>query len=452
MAHKGGVGIEVHLDRVPLRTKDLRPYEIILSESQERMVLCCEKGKEEKIMDIFRKWGLEAESIGKVIEAPVLRIFYRDELLTEIDIESLLEGTPSVELSTRRPTHIDKPEDYHPEKNIDIKDRLLKLLSSANITSRRWVYEQYDYSVQTNTILSPGSGDAAVLRIKDKPYAVAITIDCNGRYVYIDPYEGAKIAVCEAARNLVSTGAEPRGITDCLNFANPNDPEVYWTFEQVVEGLRDASMSLSIPFVSGNVSFYNQSGKEKIYPTPTIGMVGVIKDIKKVMTPSFKKEGDRIYMVGKERGNIGGSEFLKIFYNIRGGEIDTIELSFEKKLIETVLYLIDKSILRSVHDISEGGVLIAIAESAIWGDLGAILRFDSLSEEFLFGEWQSRFLVSVPQEREESFLNILKERDIPFRLLGEVSADSLVMNDKYKVSLSLLKDAYLNTIEGVMEE
>jgi phosphoribosylformylglycinamidine synthase len=455
MAARGGAGIEIELNAVPLRTRSMSPYEILLSESQERMVLCVKAGNEERFLMIFRKWGLEAEIIGRVVDEKLFRIRQAGHMLAEIPVAGLVVGPPEPQLSMHPPSQkkISPRSDAHraPTKSGAWKDRLLFLLASPGIGSRRLIYQQYDHTVQINTVVGPGAGDAAVLRVKGKPYGLAITMAGNGRYGALDPYEGGAIAVCEAARNLVAVGAEPLGITDGLNFANPTDPEVYWTFERAVEGMAEASRALEIPFVSGNVSFYNQSERRKIYPTPIVGMVGLLKEIEKRVPLGFQRTGDRIYRVGRAHGAIGGSEFLKRFYGDSQGEIDRVDLAFEQRLLGTMLALAERGWLQSAHDISEGGLLVAIAESVIVGGHGAQLELDERTDEVLFGEWQSRFVISIRPREAKAVEGLLGERKIPWAYLGEITKDHELRLDGEAVALETLCQAHESALNGCFQ-
>jgi len=449
MAYKGGNGIEIDLAKVPLRAKGMNPYEIILSESQERMVLCVERGKEEEIIEVYKKWGLNAEVIGKVVKEKVLRVKEEDRILTEIPLSYLFDEIP-----LRKPPAFIREEkkefkEVNIRKRIDLGEAFLKLLKSPNLSSKEWVWRQYDHTVGTNTVISPGQGDAALLRVKGEQFGFALKIDGNGRYTELDPYEGGKIAVCEAARNLISVGAEPIGITDCLNFGNPEIDEVYESFFKVVMGIKEAAEKLEIPIVSGNVSFYNQSERRRVYPTPTIGMVGLVEDISKALKPGFKRKGDRIYMIGKKEGEIGGSEFLSVLYDEKDGKVDKVELDFEKKLERVVLNLLREGVLSSCHDISEGGLLLAVAEECIRGGKGASLEIKE-EIEFLFGEWQSRFIVSVKAQDEKDFLRRLKEEGIPAIYIGEVSYHAIKFG-KYAFPLEVVREISSIGIEREMK-
>ena len=433
MAARGGVGIALDLEEIPLRDPTMTPYEILLSESQERMVLCVQAGSAQKFVQVYRKWGLEAAVIGEVIAERVYRIRHEGRTIAEVPIELLVGGAPEPELpgpgaessarfhllSRRRVSPV-------PLARGSWSDRLKELLRSPTIASKRWIFEQYDHTVQTNTVVGPGSHDAAVLRVKGERFGIAVTIGGNGRFCQIDPYEGGVRAVCEAVHNLISVGARPLGITDCLNFANPTDPQVFWSFEQTIRGMAKAAGALELPFISGNVSFYNQSAERQIYPTPIVGMVGLVEDLGKLVPMGFQSEGDLIYLIGQlEGGHVGGSEFMKVFYKTWWGDLDRTDIELERRLLRAMLALTDRQILASAHDVSEGGVLGAVAEKGFARGLGARLELEDSSEEFLFGEWPSRLVITVAPECEAPLRKTLEEFGVPYRRVGVVSGDSL---------------------------
>ncbi|MEO0197785.1 MAG: phosphoribosylformylglycinamidine synthase subunit PurL [candidate division WOR-3 bacterium] len=436
MAKKGGVGIKLYLHKVPLRDKNLKPIEILLSESQERMVICVEKGSENKFFEVFEKWNVHYAVIGEVIEEKKFLVLYKDEVLADIPIDEMFDVPIRVYKPKKPDLNIKNFE--IPKKNYNFKEVLLTLLSSPNLCSRFSIYEQYDYMVNINTVIEPGFGDCAVLRIKDENFGIAVKIDGNGRYIYLDPYNGAKIAVYECSRNLSTVSAIPLGITDNINFPNPEIEENYYYFEPIIRGLKDSANKLNIPFISGNVSLYNESKRYRIYPTITIGMVGYIEDINDVLKLKVK-ENDSIYLIGKMEGDIGGSEFLKVLFNYVGGKVDVIDDDFEVKLQKVVIDLIKKDLIGFAKDVSEGGILIAICEVLINQNKGAKLYNLRNSLEWLFGEWQSRYIVFT--SKNEEFEKFLKEKEIPFLEIGKVFGNSLEFFD-YKIDLEDLKKAY----------
>ncbi len=444
MASKSGVGVEIDVNAVPTRSDDMSPYEIMLSESQERMVIAVRPEGVEKVRNIAKKWDIDFAIIGEVIEEQVFRIKKGNNIVGEIPVFALTDGVPIRNLPTRKPEYLDKIKEVNISSSKDhIDDKLLKLLSSPNIASKEWVFTQYDHMVGTNTVLLPGRGDAAVLRVKGKTFGIAITIDGNGRFVYLNPFEGGKNTILEAMRNLVAVGARPIGITDGLNFANPNDPEVFWTFKEVVQGMNEAAQFFNIPFISGNVSFYNQSETRKIYPTPIVGMVGFIENIEKRMDMQVKNPGDLIFLTGKRSGKIGGSEFLRIFYDNFIGEIDTANLNFEWELQERILEAIEKGSVNAVHDVSDGGLLVSISEMIMHGNHGVEL-IPEIDEIFAFGEWQSRFVVTVPPENLDKFKKIMGS--MTFDLIGRVIDTPALSFNGLSIPLARLKEAYFSSI------
>jgi phosphoribosylformylglycinamidine synthase len=450
MAARGRVGLTLDVEKVPLRAQGMTPYEIMLSESQERMVLCVRAGSEDIFTQIYKKWGLEAVLIGEVIPERVYRIKKDGRVLAEIPIEVLVGGVPEPPLAMTSPpapplkragSPVSSRSGSRLRARSDWREGLFKLLRSPTIGSKRWIYQQYDHSVQTNTVVCPGEADAAVLRVKGEKFALAATMDGNGRYVYLDPYEGGKRAVCEAVHNLLAVGAEPIGITDNLNWANPTDPEVYWTFERAIAGMSEAARVLHIPFVSGNVSLYNQSEIRKIYPTPVVGMVGWLKDLEKRVSMGFQSVGDFVYVIGQLDGKFGGSEFLKILYDFIGGELEPVDLDLEQRLSETMLSLANQKLIRSAHDVSDGGLLVALAEMALQKARGVNLRLSSLAEEMLFGEGPSRFVLSVAPEKAKELEAWLQSAGVAFEQLGTVTERDFTVNGT-SIALAELKDAY----------
>ncbi len=445
MASRGGVGVVLYLDKVPTREEGMTPYKIMLSESQERMLVVCEKGKEEEIMDVFRMWGLDATVIGEVIEEPVLKLFWHGEVVAELPIKALTDEAPVYYRPFKVPKYILENKKYDqntvPEPE-DYNEVVRKLLSSPTIASKRWVWEQYDHMVQINTVVYPGS-DAAVLRIKGTGKGIAISSDCNSRYCYLNPYEGGKIAVAEAARNVACSGAVPRAITDCLNFGSPEDPEIMWQFVKATDGMADACKVLETPVVSGNVSFYNETktdeGKRAVFPTPTVVCVGVLENVEKRMTSYFKEEGDVIILLGENTGNISGSEYQKLQTGEFKGTGQTVDLRFEKTLQEAIVEAIQKGLIKHAHDVSEGGLAVNLFESAFEKGLGFEVELDDdiRSDFLLFGEDQSRIVISVSPEKVEEVLDFFKKRTVPAKVIGKVRGSKGVIRHKGKELVNL---------------
>ncbi len=446
MASRGGVGIELNLDKVPLREENMTPYEIMLSESQERMLVVCEKGKEEEIMEVFRKWELDACAIGEIIEEPVIRLFWHGDKVAELPIKALTDEAPVYYRPFKTPKYIIENRNYNQNEIPEPKDYneiTKKLLSSPTIASKRWIYRQYDHMVQINTVIYPG-GDASLIRVKESKKGIAISSDCNARYCYLNPYEGGKIAVAEAARNVACTGARPKAITDCLNFGSPEDPEIMWQFVKATDGMADACRILETPVVSGNVSFYNETttenGKRAVYPTPTVVCVGVIDDIEKRMTSFFKSPEDAIILLGENTGNVSGSEYQKLVMGTVKGQGQTIDLQFEKTLQNALIESIEKGMIKSAHDVSEGGLVVALFESAFERELGfeVELSEDIRTDFLLFGEEQSRVIITVSPEKVEEVLEFFKKKTVPAKLIGTVTAQKTgIIKHKGKETVNL---------------
>ena len=458
MSEKGGSGMKINLEKVPLREKDMSAYEIMLSESQERMLVVAKKGFENKIIETFEKWDLNCEIIGEVTDDGLLNVNYNEEKVEIPAFDLVLGGGAPVYIrETRKPDYIEEKQNYDfsqlPIPN-NIYEAFEKVFSSPNIASKRWVYEQYDTMVRTNTIVGPGS-DAAVIYIKDTNKAIAMKTDCNSKYVYLNPKLGTMIAVAESARNVVCSGGIPLAITNCLNFGNPYKPEIYWTFKEAISGMREACKAFNTPVTGGNVSFYNENPDGAIYPTPVIGMVGLVENLKNVTTAEFKNSGDLIYLLGEDFEEIGGSEYLSTYYDLVEGDAPKLDINREKELHSLVIKLIENRLINSAHDISDGGIAAALAECCIINDenpIGAEVtipvknRFDFT----LFSESQSRIIVSVSSEQEENFKKIIQGNPVPVSLIGKTGDDFLTINEQLKIPLKKLIDLYYRSIPEIM--
>ena len=436
MASRAGNGIELDLTVVPRREPGMTPYEIMLSESQERMLMVAKAGKEDECIEICRKWDLDVAVVGKVTADGILRVLDQGKVVAEIPAKALADDGPRYERPYQPPAYQDMLTNLNYDAISDVKDAnaaLLALLGSPTIASKRWVYEQYDHMVRTNTMVRPGS-DAAVVRIKGTKKAVAMTVDCNSRYCLLNPYEGARLAVAEAARNLVCSGAVPIGLTDCLNFGNPERPDIMWQFAMAIEGMKDACEHFQIPIVSGNVSFYNETNGLSIYPTPMLGMVGLIDDAERSMTQWFKQEGDDIILLGSSREDLGGSEYLKVVHAREQGSPPYLSLDTEKALHDCVLSLIREGLPQSAHDCSEGGLAVALAESCISGPertMGAVVRLNRgrlRKDAVLFGESQSRVVISAKQIHREAVLDQARRLGVPVEVIGTVTGERLIVS------------------------
>ncbi|MBU8772619.1 MULTISPECIES: phosphoribosylformylglycinamidine synthase subunit PurL [Cytobacillus] len=418
MASKAGSGIEMNLDLVPQRETGMTAYEMMLSESQERMLIVVKKGREQEIVDLFSKYGLEAVSIGKVTDDKMLRLTHQGEVVAELPVDALAEDAPVYHKPSSEPEYFREFQAMENEVPAveDYKETLVKLLQQPTIASKEWVYDQYDYMVRTNTVVAPGS-DAAVIRIRGTRKGLAMTTDCNSRYMYLDPETGGKIAVAEAARNIICSGGQPLAITDNLNFGNPEKPEIFWQIEKAADGISEACRTLNTPVIGGNVSLYNETNGTAIYPTPVIGMVGLVDDIDHVTTQSFKAAGDLIYLVGETKDEFGGSELQKMTYGKIFGKAPELDLEKEEKAQEQILKAIRSGLVASAHDVAEGGLAVAAAESLIGSTgLGADIKVKGNATSALFSESQSRFLLSVKKENQEAFESL-----VDATLIGEVT-------------------------------
>lgn len=459
MSEKGNAGMKINLNKVPLREDEMSAYEILLSESQERMLCCVKKGYEDKVKEVFEKWDLHCEIIGEVTDEEILDIDYQNELKAKIQPFDLVlgGGAPVYIREQKEPEYLKETRKFDlktlPEPK-DLKETFLKVFSSPNIVSKQWVYQQYDSMVRTNTIVGPGC-DAAVVLVKGTNKALAMKTDCNSRYVYLNPKEGTKIAVAESARNIVCSGGVPLGVTNCLNFGNPYKPEVYWQFAQAIAGMGEACRHFDTPVTGGNVSFYNESPETAVYPTPVIGMVGLVEDLKHVTTSYFKDEGDVIYLLGEDKEEPGGSEYAKVIHNKVAGESPIINLDEEKKLQDTLLNLIRKGLIKSAHDISEGGIVSAIAECCLINQEKQIgceveIPIKSRKDFSLFSESQSRIIISISDDKILDLERELKLSNVQFTKLGVVTGSSLKLKNLFDVNVNELSDIYYNTIPRIM--
>ncbi|MEH7223375.1 phosphoribosylformylglycinamidine synthase subunit PurL [Bacillus sp. JJ1566] len=420
MASKAGSGIEMNLGLVPQRETGMTGYEMMLSESQERMLIVVEKGREQEIQDIVNKYDLEAVAIGKVTDDKQLRLVHKGEVIADVPVDALAEEAPIYHKPSSEPAMYREFKEMKVEapKLENVGQTLLDLLAQPTIASKEWVYDQYDYMVRTNTVVAPGS-DAAVVRIRDTKKALAMTTDCNARYLYLDPEVGGQIAVSEAARNIVCSGGAPLAITDNLNFGNPENPEIFWQIEKAADGISEACRVLDAPVIGGNVSLNNESNGKAIYPTPVIGMVGLIADVSHITTQEFKEAGDLVYCIGEAKEEFAGSELQKLIHGEIFGPVPELDLEVEKRRQQQVLTAIRAGVIASAHDVAEGGFAVALAEKT-FGEkgLGVKVQIQGEAVTELFSETQSRFIVSVKKENKERFEQLVKAN-----LVGEVTGD-----------------------------
>ncbi len=451
MADRGGVGLDLYLDRVPTREK-MTPVEIMLSESQERMLIVSKKGKEKDIKRIFKRWNLDAEVIGKVTDRKKIRLFWHDDVVADIDVKLMVSNAPVYNRPTKKPAYISTIEksDFHKlPKPDNLNDTVLKLLRTPEFSTKKPIYEQYDSTVQDNTILTPGS-DAALIRIKETGKGIAATVDVNPRYVYINPNRGTQLSVLEAFRNLVCIGAKPIALTDCLNFGNPENPEIMWQFKESVEGMREACLKLNVPVVSGNVSFYNETKGKNILPTPTIGMVGITDNPLKAPSGFFVEQGSDILMVGEVRsGELGGSAYLKWFYNKIEGELPEIDYNHHLNLLRFMEKAVCAGLILASHDVSEGGIAMCLAEMCIEKRIGANIKLPINSREdfYLYSETQGIMILETKSR--ERVKELAENCSIKCQFIGKTGGKRLRINDIVDLGISDLIEAHQEALGDV---
>jgi phosphoribosylformylglycinamidine synthase len=461
MSAKGKSGMTINLDLVPTRETHMTAYEIMLSESQERMLIVAEPKNEGPIQSVFKKWDLHCVTIGTVTGDGMVTIVHHGEKKAEVPADSCVlgGGAPVYIRETKIPEYLSqtRSEDLAVLPAPDnLPETIHKIISSPNIASKRWVYEQYDSMVRTNTVLAPGS-DASVVRIKKSEKLLSMKTDCNSRYVYLNPRKGAAIAVAESARNVVCTGGKPIAITNCLNFGNPYKPEVYWQFVEAIAGIREACLALDTPVTGGNVSFYNESPAAAVFPTPTIGMLGIVEKESHVMSASFKTDGDTIILLGTNRGDISGSEFLAQHYGITAGDAPYFDLDFEVILQRCTLDLIQRSAVKSAHDVSDGGLITALIECAIIGTerFGFDVVLDDTDipiHRLLFGEEQSRIIVTTDTASVRTVEEICQQYSVPCICLGTVTHQRLGrINSMISLDLKFIDDLYFHSLDRMVK-
>ncbi len=456
MASHSGSGIEINLDRVPQREEGMTPYEIMLSESQERMLIVSKKDNTQEVQEIFLKWDLDAIIIGEVTEGRILKVRAGGKLVVDLPVEAIINLCPVYERSSSRPAYLDSaiqldvsplPQDYN--------QAFLKLLSSPTIADKEWVFRQYDHMVQVNTSFLPGA-DASLLRIKNSLKSLAVTLDGNSLYSYLDPRTGGKIAVAEACRNLAAVGARPLGVTNCLNFGNPEKPEIMWQFKEVIEGISEACRTFDIPVTGGNVSFYNDTEGVSIYPSPVLGIVGEVKDSRTAVSPGFKTAGDTVVLIGTNKEEIGASEYLKSVFQMERGLPPRIDLGHEKHIQEFCRVAIEKGLLQSAHDISEGGLAVCLAECSFSGlpmiGCHIVLKDEIRIDALLFGETQSRFIVSVKKEQLSGFFDLAQKWEVQTTTLGKVGGARIIIDHLSQTVVDVaLKQAFSTWKQAIPE-
>lgn len=463
MSAAGGVGMDIWLDKVPTRQKNMLPFEILLSESQERMLVVVKKGKEQIVKDIFDKWDLHAEEIGVVTEGGRVRYFEGDTSVGDVPAESLVlgGGAPQYEREYKEPAYYKEYQKFNiddvPQPD-DLKEVARHLLSHPNIASKRWVYEQYDSMVGTKTMTTNRPSDAGIVNIKGTNRALAMTVDCNSRYVHADPHVGTAIAVSEAARNIVCSGGNPSAITNCLNFGNPYNPESYWQFVGAIKGMSEACLKFQTPVTGGNVSFYNQTvteGKEEpVFPTPTIGMIGLVDDKSKTMSLDFKHKGDLIFIIGKNVEDIASSEYLYSYHGIKASPAPYFNIEEEYNMQQSMKSLIQEGLINAAHDCADGGLFITLTEMAMPNELGFDIVTDAEIREdaFLFGEAAGRVVVTVNEDNEDAFIEFMMKQNVKYTLLGHVTQGKMVVDDEHYGFVQEAKEIYNNALGKRLEK
>ncbi|MFD0619650.1 phosphoribosylformylglycinamidine synthase subunit PurL [Paenibacillus sp. GCM10027629] len=440
MASKAGNGLELYLDEVPQREPNMTAYEMMLSESQERMLFVVEPKDEAQAMEIFERWGVICAKVGKVTDDGRLRLIHNGEVVGDMPVQALVDECPVYNKPSAVPAYYTANESIDTtryEEVTDLNRALEQVLASPTVASKEWVYNQYDHMVRTSTAVRPGS-DAAVVLVDGTRKGLAMTTDCNGRYVYLDPEVGGRIAVSEAARNIVCSGAEPLAITDNLNFGSPEKPDIFWQMERSVDGMAEACRELNTPVIGGNVSLYNENKSGAIYPTPVVGMVGLVHDTDHITTQAFKNEGDVIFLLGDTQAELGGSEFQYVVHGVTEGRPPQLNLATERTLLHTVLGAIQQGLVASAHDLSEGGIAAAVTESCISGNIGASVNFATeLRPDFaLFSESQSRILLTASSSHAEALATYVREQGVPVQQIGTVQGSDLTITVNGKPAIA----------------
>lgn len=460
MSAKGEHGMRIDLDKVPTRQQNMLPFEILLSESQERMLIVVQKGREAEIEAIFNKWDLNCAIIGVVTDTKRLEYYMNGKLVADVPADDLVlgGGAPVYTREYKEPAYYQEFQKFKIEnvqEPADLKAVAEHLTSHPNIASKRWVTNQYDSMVGTANMVTNKPSDAAVVSVKDTAKAIVLTVDCNSRYVNADPEKGCAIAVAEAARNITCAGGEPVAITNCLNFGNPYVPEVYWQFVGAIKGMSTACSKFETPVTGGNVSFYNQSSDEgPVFPTPTIGMLGVMDDIKTFMTLDFKNEGDFIYLIGESQNDIASSQYLASYHKISKSPAPYFDLEKEYEMHQVIKSLIKNQLIQSAHDVADGGLYIALLEAAMPNHLGFDIATDDdfRKDAFLFGEAQGRVVVSVSPEKQEAFVELMATVDTDFSLLGTVTSGDLIVDEELFETVEKAKNTYDNVLYNLLGE
>ncbi len=449
MAGRSGSGMVMYLDKVPAREEGMEPFEFMLSESQERMLICAKKGYEDKVLKIFKDWDLDAEVIGEVTDTGKMELFWHGERVADIPIDPIAEKAPVLDRPTKEPEYLKNIKDLSVDiKSVDPKEAFEKLIASNEVVDKSWIYRQYDSMVQTNTVKGPGKLDSSVIRVKENGVGIAMSSDCNPRYCYIDPFGGAAAAVMESGRNVAMSGATPKAITDCLNYGNPENPEIMWQFARGCEGIKEACKTLNTPVVSGNVSLYNETNGEGIFPTPAIVMVGVNEKAENSLPSHFQKEGDSLYLVGETRSEFGGSLLLKEVFGKVEGELPNIDYDKELKLWELVKKANEKGLIKAAKDLNVGGLAIALYKMSALSSLGVDAKVEFENDTDIFSETFSRALFEVSDNDE--FEKLANELGLSYQKIGVIGGDTFKLNGISK-DVESLKKVYFNSFKDLIE-
>ena len=459
MSAKGEHGMVIWLDRVPTRQANMQPWEILLSESQERMLIVCKKGQEDKLLAVFDKWDINCAQIGEVTAGERLKFYMHDELVADVPAESLVlgGGAPVYHREYKEPAYLQEIAKYNNAavpQPADLLPVMEHLATHPNLCSKKWVYQQYDSMVGTINMGTNQPSDAAVVDVRGTEKALAMSVDCNSRYIYADPHQGTAIAVAEAARNIVCSGGEPVAVTNCLNFGNPYNPEVYWQFVGAIKGMGEACLALGTPVTGGNVSFYNQSSYEgPVYPSPVIGMVGILDKKEQLQTMHFKQPGDFIYVLGEMNNDLGSSQYIYSYHGIKHSTCPHFSLEAEKQLQSVLKQLRDRNLAEHMHDLADGGLFIALIESGFYNGLGFDIQTDAAlrTDAFLFGESQSRAIISIDPMEQPVLEKLLYESGIPFRKLGEVTEGDIRIDGKAYHNIAQFGQLYDEALGKIME-
>jgi len=454
MAGKSGAGMIMDLDKVPAREEGMTPYDFMLSESQERMLICAKKGREQEIIDIFEKWDLDVAIIGEVTDSGRMELFWHGKKVCDMPIAPVSEEAPILDRPTARPKYLDeisgKTIDSYPK--VDNQEAFEKLLGSMETVDKAWIYEQYDSMVQTNTTKVPGTLDASCIRVKENGRAIAMSSDCNPRYCYVDPHKGGALAVVESGRNVAMSGARPLSITDCLNFGNPENPEVMWQFAQACEGIKEACLALDTPVVSGNVSLYNETNGVSVFPTPAIAMVGLNDDARRVLASSFQENENHLILVGETKGEFGGSLYIKELFGETTGSLGEIDYKKELGLWELVIEANKKGLLESAKDLSSGGLAIALAKMSAISSMGVVVGIRLKDKREIFDESQSRAILEVSsKENLDAVIEMAEGLGLKTDIIGKVGGDVVKINS-VEISVETLKEIYFKSFQRVVEQ